>query len=311
MEIRTECERGEVEHMDKLTVGDTCIHSISEIEYCKVDIPFLFNSITQEEMLRNTDWLGEDVIDIPGGKLGLAFRAYLIKVGELNVLVDACNGNHKQRPTAKWQHELDRTDFLDALNAAGVNPAQIDIVVCTHLHCDHVGWLTELAGDQWAPTFPNATHFFSEREFSYFEDKLQVSDTTMVNHGSFEDSVLPVVKMCKYSLVKNDAILVDDVKGIVKLVSTPGHSVDHVAISVQSRGQEALICGDAIHHPIQLDLPRMPMRADFEPELAVSTRLYILEHCANTGAWLLAGHFSTGPFTKVRKHKDRFRFDSN
>lgn len=293
--------------MVTLRLGAATIHSLAEIEYCTVGVPFLYNDLSAEDMQRNLDWLDAEMVDIDNGKLGFSFRAYLVKIAGQNVLVDACNGNQKNRPTARWQHQLDRTDFLDALEAAGVTPGAIDVVVCTHLHCDHVGWLTRLSGDQWVPTFPNAKHVFSGKEFHFFQQKMDTEGSAAANHGSFEDSVLPVTRSCRFELVQSDAVLIDEPAGSVKLMPTPGHSIDHVSVVVSSHGQEAIVCGDALHHPIQLDMPLMPMRADYEPQLAAQSRLNLLNHCADTGAWLLAGHFCKYPFALIERHQDVFR----
>jgi len=293
--------------MEQLRVGNVVVASISEVEDCKVEISFLFNDLSLEDMRRNSDWLDTNILDIENHKLGFAFRAYAFKLGNETVLVDACNGNHKQRPTAPWQHNFDRPNFIEELKSAGIAPQDVDYVICTHLHCDHVGWLTQLEDGDWTPTFHNALHVFSRIEFRFYEDRFLNEHSQAVNHGSFEDSVLPIIRSCRYTLAKNDAVLIENTLGTVKLVPSPGHSIDHLCVSITSLNEEAIICGDAVHHPIQLDMPLIPMRADYDPELAVKSRLSLLSHCAETGAWLLAGHFSQYPFAQVKKYKDRFR----
>lgn len=293
--------------MVTLTLGAVTVNPIAEIEYCTVDVSFLFNVLTTEDMQRNLDWLDDEVVDIVNEKLGFSFRAYLVKIAGLNVLVDACNGNHKNRPTARWQHELDSSGFLDSLKAAGVAPEDINIVVCTHLHCDHVGWLTQLSEDRWVPTFANARHIFSGKEFDHYHERMRTQGSAAANHGAFEDSVLPVTESCRFELVQNDMVIVDSPQGTVRLVPSAGHSIDHVSVSIQSQGQEAIVCGDVVHHPIQLDMPLLPMRSDFDPALAAQSRQDLLNHCADSGAWLLAGHFCKYPFVSIRRHNGVFR----
>lgn len=293
--------------MERLNLGRAVIHPLSEVESTQVDIPFLFNDLTIEDLRRNREWLDADIIDVENGKLGFSFRAYLVKLGGLNILVDACNGNHKNRPTARWQHGFDRPDFLDALNAAGVRPEDVNCVVCTHLHCDHVGWLTRLENGQWKPTFPNAIHCFSGREFEFFRKRYDEMPSTAVNHGSFEDSVLPVVETGRYCLVKSDEVLIETLEGRVRLMPSPGHSIDHLSVVIESEGQEAVVCGDAMHHPIQLDMPNIAMRADYDVDQARRSRIELLEYCASTGAWLLAGHFCKYPCIQVERRGDVYR----
>lgn len=297
--------------MERLNIGRAVIHPISEVEYCKVDIPFLYNDLTLEDLRRNIDWLDSDVIDLENEKLGFSFRAYLVKLGEMNILVDACNGNHKNRPTAQWQHNFDRPDFLDALSAAGVKPEDVNCVVCTHLHCDHVGWLTQLENGEWRPTFRNAVHCFSGKEFEFFRERFERLPTTAVNHGAFEDSVLPVMQAGRYVLVEPNEVIVDSPEGKVRLMPSPGHSIDHLSIVIESEGEEAIVCGDVVHHPIQLDMPLMPMRADFDVEMARRSRVELLEYCASTGAWLLAGHFCKYPCVQIEKRGDVYRIKNS
>ena len=62
-----------------------------------------------------------------------------------------------------------RSDFLSDLASAGFEPEAIDLVLCTHLHFDHVGWNTRLVGGKWVPTFPNARYLFGRREYEHWK----------------------------------------------------------------------------------------------------------------------------------------------
>ena len=294
--------------MGQLTLGETVIYPVSEIEYCKIDVSFLFNDLTKGDMDRNLSWLGSDAIDVENNQLGFSFRAYLVKIGSHNILVDACNGNHKNRPTAKWQHNFDRPDFLNALRASGVAPEDVSCVICTHLHCDHVGWLTQLDDkQQWKPTFPNAKHLFSKVEYDYFHERLSRMESTAVNHGSFEDSIMPVIDSGNFELIEPDSTIVDIPEGTVRIVSSAGHSIGHISVIVESNDEKAIICGDAVHHPVQLDMPRMAMRSDFDVLQAQKSRIELLDFCADNDAWLLAGHFCAHPYVKIDKYGDVYR----
>ncbi|MEX0870238.1 MAG: MBL fold metallo-hydrolase [Aquisalimonadaceae bacterium] len=83
-----------------------------------------------------------------------------MRTGQHTILLDSCAGNHKERPWLPRFHHLN-TPFLERLQAAGVKPADIDIVLCTHLHADHVGWNTCLHNGRWVPAFPNARYLLS------------------------------------------------------------------------------------------------------------------------------------------------------
>ena len=105
--------------------------------------------------------------------------------------------------------------------AHGLDPADIDFVLCTHLHSDHVGWNTRLESGRWVPTFPNARYVFSKQEVELWRD---------VGHEKFsrtpyEDSVLPIIEAGRAELVANDYALDDE----ISLEPTPGHTPGHVA----------------------------------------------------------------------------------
>jgi glyoxylase-like metal-dependent hydrolase (beta-lactamase superfamily II) len=122
--------------------------------------------------------------------------------GDLNILLDTCGGNHKDRPWTHRFHQLD-TPYLKRLRAAGVAPDDVDLVLCTHLHADHVGWNTMLRDGRWVPTFPNAKYLFSRADDAYWDIRKNPVMATDARHMAYEDSVLPVVQL-------GQAVLVDD-----------------------------------------------------------------------------------------------------
>ena len=292
----------------RLQHGGLTIDLLPEIAHRMMPVSFLFNDLTRAQMEANSDWLDGRFLDPGGMRLGLAFQAYVVRTQGLTILVDSCNGNHKQRPTAPWQHDLRSSAFLDNLGALGLRCEDVDMVVCTHLHCDHVGWHTRLENGRWVPTFPKARHLFGRREYAHFLDRYRREGAAAVNHGAFADSVLPVVEAGLAQFVDETHVVVPGAAGEISLLPAPGHSVGHCCVRALGNGEEAIICGDALHHPIQFDLPDMHMRADWDPALAAATRRSLLSHCADSGAWLLAGHIPFRAMTQVRRFEDRFRF---
>ncbi len=290
-----------------LRVGGLTIDVLTEIAHRYMPVSFLFNDLPEPDIARNMSWLGPRFIEPRARTLGLAFQAYILRAGGLTILVDSCNGEGKHRPTAPWQHDLRATDFLSNLARLGLRCEDIDIVVCTHLHCDHVGWHTRLRGGRWEPTFPRARHLFGRREFDHFRLRYEREGAAAVSHGAFADSVLPVVEAGLAEFVDEDHRLLADDTGEIALVPAPGHSLGHCCVRLRAGGTEAIVAGDALHHPIQLDLPDLPMRADHDSGLAVATRRSLLAHCADTGAWLCAGHIPDWSIAQVRRFEDRFR----
>ncbi|WP_327001050.1 MBL fold metallo-hydrolase [Dactylosporangium sp. NBC_01737] len=228
-------------------------------------------------------WLRPDFAT-DAGEMKSVVQAFLIELGDTTVLVDTGVGNGKHRPGLPAWSGLD-TEFLQRLAAHGVKPGDVDVVVSTHLHFDHVGWNTTALADGWTPTFTRARHLVTETEFGYWATLPQRE--TADDRAGFEDSVRPVLDAGLVDLVPDDHELRDG----VRLVPTPGHTPGHVSVSVESAGRRAIISGDAIHHPCQIAHPEWNVHADFDPDLARRTRVELLGRCADSGSLLIGSHF--------------------
>jgi glyoxylase-like metal-dependent hydrolase (beta-lactamase superfamily II) len=227
-------------------------------------------------------------------------QTFVIRLGGETILVDTCVGNHKLRPGLPAWSEM-ATDFPQRLSAHGVEPADVDLVICTHLHFDHVGWNTVPAeGGGWAPTFPRARHILSEPEFSYWR---QLPDReTADDRAGFTDSVLPVYEAGLVDLVAPD----HEPRPGLRLLPTPGHTPGHVSVLVESAGARALVSGDALHHPGQLAHPEWGIFSDFDPERARRSRVDLLGMCADTGTLLIGTHFPPPTAVRVKRVGEGF-----
>jgi glyoxylase-like metal-dependent hydrolase (beta-lactamase superfamily II) len=213
-----------------------------------------------------------------GNNLLLAVQAFVVWSAGQVILVDACIGNDREFP---WpQFDAPDTDFLDRLTAAGAAPADVDLVVCTHLHFDHVGWLTRREDGDWIPTFPNATHLFAEAEWAHWQ--------THESHGmSLDDTAARIVQADLHQFVSTDHVITDE----VRLIPSVGHTPGHVSVQIASQGQGALITGDAIHHPVQVAEPDWVDLQDVDPVQAQQTRRDLLDGVAGRGDLLIGTHF--------------------
>lgn len=266
------------------TVGDVRIVSIVELEAGEViqgAIP-----MAKPESIRSIDWLCPRFAT-QEGHLKALVQAFLVQSGNHNILIDSCNGNDKERTDIPEWNGL-QTDFLTSLEAAGVSVGDIDIVACTHLHMDHVGWNTIKQGGRWVPTFPKARYYFAREEYEYWVQRpeREIRD----DKAAFEDSVAPIIKA-------NLATLVDPNHQIdqrVTLVPSPGHTPCHVSVHIESGGSRALISGDFLHHPCQIAEPEWTTDADTFPDQGIVTRRKLLGQLADTGTLLIGSHFA-GP----------------
>lgn len=229
------------------------------------------------------------------GKLILPIQGFLLKTPDHVILVDACVGNHKTASHADW-HQRSDGRFMAALTAAGVAPEDVDYVLCTHLHPDHVGWNTRLQDGRWVPTFPNAKYLIPADDNAAYS-----ADPT----DAYTESVLPVIEVGQAEMVQPGHCLGDH----VRLLPTPGHSPGHVSVLVHSGDAEALITGDALHSTAQCHRPDWHFTFDADPEMAVQSRVALLEDSSETGRRVLGSHFTLPSIGRVRAAGDAFRWE--
>jgi glyoxylase-like metal-dependent hydrolase (beta-lactamase superfamily II) len=230
------------------------------------------------------------------GRLKMSIHSLVVETPSIRIIVDTGLGNDKEgRKLPTWNNR--QGPFLDTLAAAGFPPDSIDTVLCTHLHVDHVGWNTKLAGGKWVPTFANARYLFGRTEFEYWRDHQEEPDKAAI----FNDSVKPVADAGKVDLVVGDDRICDE----ITLISTPGHSPGHMSLHVKSDGEEALLTGDVAHHPCQMAHLDWPSTADSDPVQAAVTRRQLFARFADTPTLVIGGHFDAG---YIRRDGDAFKF---
>ena len=156
--------------MTTLKIGDVTIGGVLEWQGVYRDPLELYPDATRDAVDAHRGWLEPHSIDPQTGNVIMAFRSYVVRTERLTILIDACVGNDKERPVRPNWHRQ-QWPWMDNLRAQGVTPEDIDIVMCTHLHTDHVGWNTQLVDGRWVPTFPNANYLFHKIEYDYWEKR--------------------------------------------------------------------------------------------------------------------------------------------
>ena len=173
------------------------------------------------------------------------------------------------------------TSFLDDFRTAGFDPDSIDLVVCTHLHVDHVGWNTRLVDGRWVPTFPNARYLFGRTEYEHW-----CAEGDDDQQQTLFDSVQPVMDAGLAELVESTHSLTTS----VELDPTPGHTPGHHSVRLTSGADRAVITGDVLHHAGQVAMPELSTVADTDAEAARVTRRSFLADCAETGSLMIGTH---------------------
>jgi glyoxylase-like metal-dependent hydrolase (beta-lactamase superfamily II) len=182
--------------------------------------------------------------------------------------------------------------YMRALKAAGVSVDDIDFVMCTHLHVDHVGWNTRLENGRWVPTFPKARYVFGKSEYDYWADQNARTEVP-----PFADSVLPVVEAKRADMVGHDFAIGDH----LRILPTPGHTPGHIAFAMGKAKDDAVFVGDIMHSPIQLQHPELSPRFDVDPVQAAVTRKNFLERYCDTDTLCCTAHFPSPSTGKIRR----------
>lgn len=270
-------------------LGDATIHQVVEQEAPFFDAFEFFPTLSQEVLEENRSWLQPTYIDA-AGRVVLCIQSYLVRTPRHTILIDTCVGNHKPRPRRPFWDKMANDRYERGLAATGLSVRDVDYVMCTHLHVDHVGWNTRLANGRWVPTFPRARYVFAERELEYWTLR-QKDDPESCPW--ITDSVLPIVEAKQAELVASDHELDD----LVKLIPTPGHTIDHYSVRVGKPGRDAIITGDMIHSPLQARYPEIGMFSDYDAQQAGQTRRNLFNQVCETSTLMCTAHFpspSTG-----------------
>ena len=291
--------------MDTLHIGDVRVRRVEEWQGNFLPPSAFFVGFDEADFRRVVDPLTPDYYNADADSLYAFLQSWLLEVDGQRVLFDTGAGNHKERPGIPIFGNLDMP-FLQRFAATGIAPEQVDVVICSHLHIDHVGWNTRLDQGRWVPTFPNARYLFSAIECDYWNPAGPGARPTevgaFVNTGVFEDSVQPLLDAGQFELVGHGYRLSES----VTLQSVPGHTPGHLAMNVRSRGEEAIFVGDVLHHPLQVHYPHWNSPYCEDQHQARVTRRRILEEAADREALLVPAHFGGVHCCRVRRSGDSF-----
>ena len=276
--------------MNQWQIGEVKITRIVEMEIAGGS-KFILPDATREASLAY-DWMQPHFMDADGNLI-MSVHALIVDTGERRIVVDTCIGNDKERNMPNWNNL--QTSFLQDLADAGYPRESIDTVMCTHLHVDHVGWNTMLVDGKWVPTFPNARYLVAEKEWAYWD----ANEDEKTYGPVLADSVRPVVEAGVVDFVSETHQVCDE----VCLEPTPGHTPGHVSVHISSKGQEALITGDCIHHPVQMSRTDWCSSADYDQSQGQATREGLLEKYVDGDVLIIGTHFATPTAGHIKRHK--------
>ena len=293
--------------MKPIELGRMRVHKVHEMDS---PVPLLSQlpGTTADDMRRLLTWYDqpdEVSADPAASFMTFSVHSWVIEIDGLTILVDTCDGNHKNR-SLEAVHQLD-TDYLGNLRRAGFAPEDIDLVMCTHLHFDHVGWNTRLENGTWVPTFPKARYLFGKRDYAYFQAN---PEGEALHYESFLDSIVPGRAAGRGELVDEDFVAHREIGDGVWLEPAFGHSPGCCTINAQAGGAPALFWGDVIHHPVQLIRHDLPFAYDADGAAACLVRKATMERAADDPDLLcFPAHFRRTSAGHVKRDGDAFRYE--
>jgi glyoxylase-like metal-dependent hydrolase (beta-lactamase superfamily II) len=281
----------------KFSVGDLTIHRVVEQEGPLPPALDLFAGLTPEVLAQNREWMRKAGALDAEDKLILCFQSYILRTPHHTILIDSCIGNDKPRPgRPMWNMKTDDT-YMRAFAATGVSVEDIDFVMCSHLHVDHVGWNTKLENGRWVPTFPKARYIFGKTEYDYWAAQHAKAEVP-----PFGDSVLPVIEAKRAEIVGNEFAVGDH----LRILPTPGHTPGHVAFAAGRGRDDAVFAGDLMHSPLQTLYPELSPQFDVDGAQAAVTRRKFLERYCDTDTLCCTIHFPSPSAGKIRRKGNGF-----
>ncbi|MEX5708604.1 MBL fold metallo-hydrolase [Parafrankia sp. FMc6] len=268
--------------MPAIRLGDALVDRVEEHF-----LPVSLHALTDDETLisRRVAPLPSGFFDPVSKNFRFSNHSWLLRVDGLTVLIDPCTGNGR---TGRGPY-FDGLDlpYLERLAAIGVNPDDVDVVFCTHLHHDHCGWNTRQDGEKWVPTFPRATYLFVEDEYRRWDTAGPATHPNEFNPNVFDECVRPVVEAGLAKIVPTP----HTISPSLTIEPAPGHTVGHAMLRLVSGDVRAYFTGDAFHHPVQLTRPELHLPGCDDPATAIATRRDLVRRALDENAFLFPAHF--------------------
>lgn len=223
------------------------------------------------------------------------FGCYLLRSQGHTILVDTGIGP-ADAPMAVFLNVPGR--LLDKLQAVGVRPEEVEVVVLSHLHPDHIGWNVREDGGQRRLTFPRARYIVHRADWEAFKrPDVQAS----FPFPFVEQIITPLETLGGLQLVADEHKVTDE----MTTIHTPGHTPGHLSLLLVSAGQRAVIWGDAVVHPAQVTEPDWGFSFDMDGTTASQTRHRLLERVEAEGMTVAACHFPEPGFGRLVRLEGR------
>ncbi len=271
-------------------VGNVSVAALSDAA-TEMPLPGFFDEVPDEE------WTSALGIDTPGTSVPFNFGSFLLRGSGRTVLLDTGFGEQGPYAEAKGAAGL-----LDRIRDLGVGLDEIDAVIHTHLHFDHVGWNTVTEGGERVPTFRNAVWRVSDEEINWWDGGAAQP------HPDYEhilrDVFDPIVGHGKVESFSGERL----VEPFLTSIPTPGHTPGHTSFLLSSAGEHLLLVGDAAHHPEHLVHHDWVPAVDNDPRETTRSRRRIVDLAIEKDAMVTGGHFPILTIGKLSEIDNAIKF---
>ena len=268
---------------DKLTIGNVEITSLSD-GILEFDLCNFFPDIPGD------DWKGQESHLSASHAVIFNLACFLIKSDGRTIAVDTGLGP-KQTPETPWG------ELLDDMKAHNLQPGDIDMVVMTHAHRDHVGWNLISQDGKYTPTFPNAQYYVSATDWAACHDPALIQD----RFPNAPECVWPLEDLGILNLMEPDQQLTSE----ISTLATPGHTPGHMSLMISSQGENGLVLGDVLHNTAQIENTDWVSRADIDPAQTRITRRNLMDRLEREGIPVAAVHLARPGFGKIVRENGR------
>jgi glyoxylase-like metal-dependent hydrolase (beta-lactamase superfamily II) len=291
-----------MESSQSIVLGDVEIFRVIEWQGALMPGTDLLPGTTERTWQDNADWLVPDHWDSTADLVVATIQTWVVRSGGRTILVDTGVGNGRERPSRTLFHHR-HSDFLDRLIRAGVHPDEVDLVINTHLHGDHVGWNTRDADGEWVPTFPHAQYLIPAADDEYFGPRGDYAGGRRPDDRLlYEDSIAPIHRAGQ-AVRWTDTHRIDD---HLTLESAPGHTPGSAVLHVNSGTDRAIFVGDLVHSPLQLLHPSCSSCLCLDPHRAAATRHRLLERAADERQLVIPAHLGGAAAVEIHRTGTHF-----